>query len=351
MDIISVNTKIPYNIIIKPNILDRLGELVKNITSAKRVCIVSDSNVSNLYAKKVKSSLITAGFNTSLFIFKAGESSKRLNTINNMYSFFCENSLTRTDLVIALGGGVTGDIAGFASATYLRGIDYIQVPTSLLAQIDSSIGGKTGIDTDYGKNLVGSFHQPRAVIIDPSTLSTLNDCYFYDGLAEAIKYGCIKSQPLFERIENENPKDFILELIYECVNIKKQIVEKDELEASDRMLLNFGHTIGHSIERLYNYESLSHGQAIAIGMSLITKVSEAQTLTRPGTYKRLTSLLKKYNLPTTESCKLSDIVKYSQVDKKSIDSSINLILIKEIGKSFIYPIKKSKLLGFLETKE
>ena len=148
MDIISVNTKIPYNIIIKPNILDRLGELVKKITSAKRVCIVSDSNVSNLYAKNVKSSLITAGFNPSLFIFKAGESSKRLNTINNMYSFFCENSLTRTDLVIALGGGVTGDIAGFASATYLRGIDYIQVPTSLLAQIDSSIGGKTGTSED-----------------------------------------------------------------------------------------------------------------------------------------------------------------------------------------------------------
>lgn len=351
MKIINVNTKIPYNIIIETGILNRSGELLKSITNAKRVCIVSDSNVSKLYAETVKDSLVSSGFSTSLFTFKAGETSKHLSTINDMYSFFCKNSLTRTDLVLALGGGVTGDMAGFAAATYLRGIDYIQVPTSLLAQIDSSAGGKTGVDIEYGKNLVGAFHQPKVVIIDPSSLSTLSDHYFYDGLAEAIKCGCIKSHSLFKRIENESPKNFIEDLIYECVNIKTQIVEKDEFESSERMLLNFGHTIGHSIEKIYNYEKYSHGQAVSIGMSLITKASEKQKLSYPGTYKRLTSVLKKYNLPTTDDCALTDIVKYAGMDKKSTGSSINLILMKEIGKSFIYPIKKSELSDFLETEE
>lgn len=351
MKVIKVNTKIPYNIIIKAGILNSSGELLKSITNAKRICIVSDSNVSKLYAEKVRTSLIKSGFNTSLFIFKAGETSKRLSTINDMYSFFCKNSLTRTDLVLALGGGVTGDMAGFAAATYLRGIDYIQVPTSLLAQIDSSIGGKTGVDIEYGKNLVGAFYQPKAVIIDPSVLSTLNDNYFYDGLAEAIKYGCIKSYSLFEKIENENPKDCIEDIIYECVNIKRQIIENDEFESYERMLLNFGHTIGHSIETIYNYEKYSHGQAVSIGMSLITKVSENQKLTIPGTYKKLTSVLEKYNLPIIDNCALSDIAKYSSNDKKSTGSTINLILIKEIGKGFIYPIKKSEIMPFLEKEE
>ena len=351
MKVIKVNTKIPYNIIIKAGILNSSGELLKSITNAKRICIVSDSNVSKLYAEKVRTSLIKSGFNTSLFIFKAGETSKRLSTINDMYSFFCKNSLTRTDLVLALGGGVTGDMAGFAAATYLRGIDYIQVPTSLLAQIDSSIGGKTGVDIEYGKNLVGAFYQPKAVIIDPSVLSTLNDNYFYDGLAEAIKYGCIKSYSLFEKIENENPKDCIEDIIYECVNIKRQIIENYEFETYERMILKFGQTIGHSIETIYNYEKYSHGQAVSIGMSLITKVSENQKLTIPGTYKKLTSVLEKYNLPIIDNCALSDIAKYSSNDKKSTGSTINLILIKEIGKGFIYPIKKSEIMPFLEKEE
>ena len=270
MKVIKVNTKIPYNIIIKAGILNSSGELLKSITNAKRICIVSDSNVSKLYAEKVRTSFI---------------------------------------------------------------------------------GGKTGVDIEYGKNLVGAFYQPKAVIIDPSVLSTLNDNYFYDGLAEAIKYGCIKSYSLFEKIENENLKDCIEDIIYECVNIKRQIIENDEFESYERMLLNFGHTIGHSIETIYNYEKYSHGQAVSIGMSLITKVSENQKLTIPGTYKKLTSVLEKYNLPIIDNCALSDIAKYSSTDKKSTGSTINLILIKEIGKGFIYPIKKSEIMPFLEKEE
>lgn len=351
MKILNINTKSPYNVIIRDNILKDIGYIVKEIKDYKKICIISDSNVAPIYSKCVISSLESFGIKTCLFVFKAGEESKNLNTINDMYSFFCKNDLTRSDLLIALGGGVTGDMTGFAAATYLRGIDYIQIPTSLLAQIDSSIGGKTGVDIDYGKNLVGAFHQPQLVVIDSDVLSTLDDYYFFDGLAEAVKYGCIKSERLFRHLQYCQPKYFVDNLIYDCLNIKRSLVEKDEFETSKRILLNFGHTIGHAIEKIYNYKKFSHGRAVAIGMSMITKVSERHGLTDKGTYKKLTDLLKKHNLPVSDNCSLLDIVKYSSSDKKNIGSNLNLVLIKNIGNSFVHSIDKNSFLKFLESGE
>ena len=204
-----------YDILIDRNILKDSGTFIKNVFKRDnvRAAIVSDSNVAPLYSEIVINSLKSVGYETSLFVFPAGEQSKKLSTIEKMYQHFSENSLTRKDIVVALGGGVTGDMAGFAAATYLRGIDFVQIPTTLLSQVDSSVGGKTGVDTDFGKNLVGAFWQPRLVIIDINTLDTLSNRVFCDGMGEVIKYGCIKSKSLFEKLENNNIKDIIEDVI------------------------------------------------------------------------------------------------------------------------------------------
>ena len=197
MKTVEVKTGRPYNILIEHGIIDHAGEYIRPLTKAIRAVIISDTNVSPIYSERVKTSLEKSGFETSVFVFQAGESSKRLSTIENMYTHLFERNVTRTDIIIALGGGVTGDMAGFAAATYLRGIDFVQIPTSLLAQVDSSVGGKTAVDLPTGKNLVGAFWQPILVLIDPDTLNTLPEKFFKDGLGEVVKYGCIRSKSLF----------------------------------------------------------------------------------------------------------------------------------------------------------
>lgn len=347
MKTIHVNIGRSYDIIIEHNVLSKAGEYIRPLTCAIRAAIISDTNVAPLYAKTVQESLEAFGFAVSLFCFEAGEESKRLSTIEKMYNHFAENSLTRSDIVIALGGGVTGDMAGFAAASYLRGIDFVQIPTSLLAQVDSSVGGKTGVDLTYGKNLVGAFWQPRLVLIDPETLQTLPEKFFTDGLGEVVKYGCIKSKSLFERLEKENAKNFIDDLIYECVDIKRIVVEHDEREAGERMLLNFGHTLGHAIEKLHNYKTITHGEAISIGMVLMTAASERTGDTLNGTTQRIKALLQKYNLPTASEFSNAEIIKASHGDKKSSGKSINLVLLKGIGESFTHKIDTSLLENFL----
>ncbi len=205
--------------------------------------------------------------------------------------------MTRRDIIIALGGGVCGDMAGFAAASYLRGIDFIQIPTSLLSQVDSSVGGKTGVDLPQGKNLVGAFHQPIAVLIDPDMLKTLPEEFITDGMGEVIKYGCIKDAEFFEFLENENALENIESVIETCVKIKRDVVSRDEREKGERMLLNFGHTLGHAIEKLTGYGEITHGMAVAIGMSMIAKAGEKNGITEAGAYKRIVRLCKKYNLP------------------------------------------------------
>ena len=297
MKTVEVKTGRPYNILIEHGIIDHAGEYIRPLTKAIRAVIISDTNVSPIYSQRVKNSLENNGFETSVFVFQAGESSKRLSTIEKMYTHLFEHNITRTDIIIALGGGVTGDMAGFAAATYLRGIDFVQIPTSLLAQVDSSVGGKTAVDLPTGKNLVGAFWQPILVLIDSDTLDTLPEKFFKDGLGEVVKYGCIRSESLFERLENENAKDFIDDIIFECVSIKRDVVEHDEHDTGERAILNFGHTLGHALEKLNNYENLTHGEAVSAGSAIITRISENNGLTAKGTAQRLENLLKKYELP------------------------------------------------------
>ena len=347
MRTIKVQTGRPYEILIERGLIDRCGQFIKEVSKAQKVCVVTDSNVEKIYAQRVIDSIKEQGFETKLFVFEAGEERKRLSTISNMYSCFADFHMSRKDLVVALGGGVTGDMAGFAAASYMRGIEFVQIPTSLLAQVDSSVGGKTGVDIEQGKNLVGAFWQPNRVIIDPDTLKTLPQHFINDGMAEVIKYGCIKDSKLFDTLKNENALDIIEDIIEICVSIKRDVVNADEREKGERMLLNFGHTLGHSLEKIYNYSGLSHGEAVAIGMCIITAASEKAGITKTGTTEEIISLCKKYGLPTTDNASPKEIAEICSSDKKSSGGSVNLVLLKEIGTSFTQPTKLDELENFI----
>lgn len=344
MKTVRVNAGKGYDILIEEGLLSQCSRLIKDVTGAKKVCVISDSNVFPIYGETVEKQIEEQGFDVSTFVFKAGEESKTTSTVLQMVNFLADKGLTREDLVVALGGGVCGDMAGFAAAMYLRGIDFVQIPTTLLAQVDSSVGGKTAVDLPAGKNLCGAFHQPVLVIIDPNVLDTLPEKYYSDGMAEVIKYGCIKSLDFFERIEQENSRDFIDELIYTCVDIKRQVVENDEKEKGERALLNFGHTAGHAIEKLWNFSTVTHGAAVGIGMVMITKAGEAHGITEKGTSERIAAVLKKYNLPVEDSHSVSDIVNAMQYDKKRTGNGIKLVMLSKIGESFIRPTTKEELL-------
>ncbi len=229
-------------------------------------------------------------------------------------------------------------MAGFAAAIYLRGIDFVQIPTTLLAQVDSSVGGKTGVDLPMGKNLCGAFHQPILVLIDPQVLRTLPDVFFCDGMGEVIKYGCIRSAELFALLEQASAKDRIHEIIYACVDMKRVVVEHDEKEAGERALLNFGHTAGHAIEKLWNYQTVTHGAAVGIGMVLAARAGEGAGLTEPGTADRIAALLQKYNLPVADTHSIDAIVDAMQADKKRTADGMKLVLLRKIGDSFIDPV-------------
>ena len=343
MKTVRVDTNTPYDILIERGLLDRSGELVRSVSAAKKACVITDSNVGAIYAERVLTSLKEADFETELFTFPAGESSKRLDTVAAMLSYMADFHMSRGDIVVALGGGVTGDMAGFAAATYMRGIKFVQIPTSLLAQVDSSVGGKTAVDIPQGKNLVGAFHQPCLVIIDPDTLSTLPERFVHDGMAEVIKYGCIKDERLFETLENENALDIIEDIIEICVSIKRDVVNRDEKESGERMLLNFGHTLGHSLEKLYNFEGLSHGEAVAIGMVKIAASGENAGLTEAGTADRIERLCKKNMLPTSDEASAATLAELCQSDKKAGGGSVNLVLLDKIGSSFIRTTPLSEL--------
>lgn len=341
-----VQTGRPYEIRIERGCLESCGVLARLVSRAQKAAVITDSNVGPLYAGMVTASLEEAGFQAFTHTFPAGEGSKSLSSIGDMLAFLADNAFTRGDLAVALGGGVTGDMAGFAASIYMRGIDYIQIPTSLLAQIDSSVGGKTAVDLPQGKNLCGAFWQPRLVLIDPELLSTLPPRFFADGMAEAIKYGCIDDAPLFERLERENAGDFLEEMIFSCVDSKRRIVEEDERESGRRMLLNFGHTLGHAIEKYGHFEGFSHGEAVGIGMLLACAAGERNGLTQPGTFGRIRSLLQQYGLPVCCDAPLETLLQFSASDKKRADDSIRLILLKKIGDSFTLPLALDQLPAF-----
>lgn len=340
---LTVHASADYGILIDRGLFDKAGKIIKEVSGAEKACIITDSNVSKIYLKSLVESLEGSGFSTCSFMFNAGESSKTLQTVEGIYKFLSKNNITRTDLIVSLGGGVVGDISGFAAATYLRGVDFIQIPTTLLAQIDASVGGKTGVNLSEGKNLVGAFWQPKLVIIDPDMLITLPQEIFIDGMSEAIKYGCIKSENLFNKISKYNNFDDIEDIIYECVNIKCHSVENDERDLGKRMLLNFGHTIGHALEKIEGYGGISHGRAVAIGMAMIAELGEKKGLTEPGSSQRIINILKRFGLPFRTDAPKSEIINAIRSDKKNLGNSINLILIRRIGEGYIYRTTPEKI--------
>lgn len=345
----TVNASRPYDIFVGKGLLEKSGELCREVNGGQRALIVTDSNVALLYAARVSASLEAAGYKTDVFVFPAGERSKRLETVSAVFARLAQNGLTRRDMLVALGGGVAGDLTGFAAATWLRGIDFVQMPTTLLAQVDSSVGGKTGVDIAEGKNLVGAFWQPVRVIADTGTLDTLPQKVFADGMAEVIKTAAIKDSRLFGLLEDGdamNPSKRE-EIIAGCIDIKRGVVEQDEREAGERKLLNFGHTIGHALEKYYDYTSLTHGFAVAVGMAAITRASERRGLTAAGTYARLTACLDRYRLPLTDPAPEGEYLSGVLLDKKRAGSKIDLVLLREIGDSYIYPIEVDSLFAFL----
>ncbi|MCH5202287.1 MAG: 3-dehydroquinate synthase [Oscillospiraceae bacterium] len=348
---LKVNTGRKYEIIIDRGIIDHCGEYIKKISSPTRVTVITDSNVHALYSQNVIASLKQSGFIVSEFVFKAGETSKNFKTIEAIYNHLADNDITRKDMILALGGGVTGDMAGFAAATYLRGIEFIQIPTSLLAQVDSSVGGKTGYDIKQGKNLIGAFWQPSLVLIDPNTLRTLPERFIHDGMAEVIKYGCIKSVVLFRMLKKGMETLDIENIIYKCVSIKRDIVQRDETEAGERKLLNFGHTIGHALEKIYEYKKLSHGEAVAIGMVMITKASEREGFSPKGTAAKIEEMCKLYNLPVFDESTPRDIAFASQSDKKSSGSDLDIVILKAIGEAGIKKVNKRMFQQYIDVAE
>ena len=341
MSIINVNLGAKsYQIEIAPGILDEAGAKIRSVCAkAQRAAIISDSNVDALYGARLQKSLEGSGFAVTRIVFPAGEKSKCLAELAKIYDRLAAAGITRSDLVVALGGGVTGDLGGFAAATFLRGVAYVQVPTSLLAQIDSSVGGKVAVDLPAGKNLVGNFYQPRLVLIDTELLRTLPVRFLHDGLAEAIKYGCIRDKALFDKIAAmQNDKELLANIggiVERCCAIKAEIVEHDEFDTGERMVLNFGHTIGHAVEKCCGYTTYTHGEAVGIGMALLTRQTERLGLTQPGTADVICKVLQKYNLPVDAPYAEADLLAGIGMDKKKSGSSITLIILKEIGSSFL----------------
>lgn len=343
--VISINTDTAYNVYIENGVLEKIGEIVASMyKSGTRIMLFSDSNVFPIYGEKVMGLLREKGFNVHRHVIPAGEETKTMSTVMEMYRALAEAGFTRTDLIITLGGGVTGDMGGFAAATFLRGMDFIQLPTSLLAQVDASVGGKTGIDLPYGKNLVGAFHQPRAVITDPLVLRSLPKYYFVDGMGEVVKYGCISDRELFEDLESGKALRNLEYTICRCILCKKQLVEEDTKDRGSRMILNFGHTFGHALEKLHDFRELSHGRAVAIGMLMAANVGESLMMTEKGTAARLERLLTALELPTSDVYPIEKIIDATALDKKSQGKNLNLILLKDIGECFIHSTDRNYLI-------
>lgn len=350
MNIVSVKASQSYDVVIGRGLIASCGEYIKKVTGAKSFAVVSDDNVDKLYGDIVEKSLKEQGFEVCRFVFPHGEASKCSAVLNDIYMFLTENHITRSDCLIALGGGVVGDITGYAAATYLRGLDYVQVPTSLLAQVDSSVGGKTAIDLPCGKNLVGAFKQPKLVLCDIAALDTLPRDFFIDGMGEVVKYGMIKSPELFDILSGndiDSIKNILEDIITRCVSIKRDVVEADEFDKGERMLLNFGHTLGHSVEQHYNYTGISHGRAVAIGMALITGRAENKDLCADGTLDKLTACLKRYELPFSTDIPVSKLADACLNDKKRAGGSIYIIICSECGKSSAVKMSIDEFMQFI----
>ena len=348
MEKVFVKASTAYEILIDKGIIDNTGEYVRAVKKSGKAAVITDDNVDKYYGERVMKSLENAGFSPKKYVFPHGEASKNHTTLLGIYDFLAENGYTRSDFIVALGGGVVGDTAGYAAATYMRGIDFIQIPTTVVSQADSSVGGKTAVDIKGGKNLVGSFHQPCLVICDTDTLNTLTPEFFSDGMAEVIKHGMIKSAELFDILSTKDIKENIVDIMRRNVTIKGQVVENDEREKGERMLLNFGHTLAHALEKYYNFTGLTHGCAVAIGMSVFTHIAERRGMCKAGVADRLDELLKKCGLPITDNADMDELFRISLGDKKHLASGMNIVLCSDIGESKVVRMSVDEYKDFLK---
>ena len=340
MRTVSVKASRCYEVRIGSGLIATLGDNIPG--KAKKVCIVSETNVWPLHGPAAVKSMEDAGFQVTSFVFPAGEASKCGATYLELVNFLAESRLTRTDCLVALGGGVVGDLTGFAAATFLRGIPFIQVPTTLLAAVDSSVGGKTAIDLPAGKNLCGAFYQPSLVLCDTDALSTLPEDIFRDGCAEVIKYGVLYDPALFETLRAQGMAFDREAVITRCVELKRDVVAEDEFDTGARMKLNLGHTIGHGVEALSSFQ-LSHGKSVAIGMAIVAR-SACDAATRDA----ILDILEQFGLPRSTTSSADDLYTCALSDKKRAGGTVNLIIPKAIGDCAIVPTPVADVKAFIE---
>lgn len=335
-----------YPLYIGQDILKDTGAKIGHLFPKSSVVIISDTNVYDLYGKKLEYSLDNSNIPHHKIVLPPGEGTKSFDALTSVYDHLVRFGTQKTDVIVALGGGVVGDLSGFAASTYLRGIHFIQIPTTLLAQVDSSIGGKVAVNLPTGKNLVGSFYHPSMVVIDTDVLQSLSDKDFSSGMAEVIKTGAIMDSQLFKLIEDNVGRDEILKaierVVTRCCEIKGDVVRRDELDNGIRMLLNFGHTLGHAIEKMPQ-NTYSHGEAVSIGMVQFTLLGERMALTKVGTADRLKSVVNAFRLPDHVDMDKDNLVEIMSRDKKIREGELNLVLLKEIGDSFIHKVPISKI--------
>jgi len=347
MKTVHVSASREYDVLIGAGLLRRCGELIAAVHKPCTAAIITDDTVNALYGDTVEQSLASAGYRVVRFVFPHGEESKNLMTFAAAQNFLAENRLSRTDLVVALGGGVAGDLAGFVAATYLRGIRFVQIPTTLLAAVDSSVGGKTAVDLPAGKNLCGCFSQPSLVICDYETLSTLPEETFADGCAEVVKYGVLADAALFAFLEERGVGGKEESVITNCVSIKRDVVAADEFDHGERQKLNLGHTVGHAIEQRSNF-GVSHGSAVAMGMGIIARAAAKRGLCAQEVPQRIEALLEKMHLPVRTAYSAEELLEAAMRDKKIRGGTIELVVPREIGKCELYKIDVADLAAWIQ---
>ncbi len=341
MRTVHVSASGAYDVRIGAGLLDTLGQQAAKLLKGRKICVVSDDLVAKYHLNRAETALKAAGFTVISYVFPHGEQAKCGENFLNLLNYLAENRLTRDDGLVALGGGVTGDLTGFAAACYLRGVPYIQVPTSLLAMVDSSVGGKTAIDLPAGKNLCGVFYQPVLVLCDTALLETLPEPVFRDGCAEVIKYGILGDKALFEELKT-GIRSNLEEIVAACVDAKRAVVEEDEFDTGRRQLLNLGHTLGHAIEANSDF-ALSHGQAVSVGMAMIARAAAKKGFCSAETRDEIIQLLRRYGLPTETDQSPEAICRTALSDKKRRSGTVTLIVPREIGRCDLHPIPVEEL--------
>lgn len=344
---IFVQTQPAYPVLVGHGLLEQAGMLLQSYLKGQTICIVSDDKVNTLHGDLLEKSLKQAGYRTVRFVFPAGEGSKNGNTYLSLLGFLADYGLSRSDSIVALGGGVAGDLAGFAAATYLRGIPFAQIPTSLLAMVDSSVGGKTAIDLPQGKNLVGAFYQPKVVLCDVDLLETLPRAAFLDGCAEVIKYGVIGNKSLFDQLVEQGVAFDREAVIACCVQQKADIVAQDETDNGLRQLLNLGHTVGHAIERCSNL-AWSHGRAVAAGMAIVARAAANAGLCSAEDAAAVEDLLRQFDLPVSCTFSAAQLAEAAHSDKKRRGGSLTLVVPHGVGDTGLHTIPVAELEAFLE---